>query len=106
MEGNFVKRLISFFGVLGLFMLGGLAVSYVDVSVKVVMASGQGFVNIQKDILDAILPKLPTFLTVLGVYGALRKDRKNLIKLSFVLIGVGLVLGALGILGTPVIPAV
>ena len=106
LEGNFVKRLISFFGVLGLFMLGGLAVSYVDVSVKVVMASGQGFVSIQKDILDAILPKLPTFLTVLGVYCALRKDRKNLIKLSFVLIGVGLVLGALGILGTPVIPAV
>lgn len=105
LEGNFVKRLISFFGVLGLFMLGGLAVSYVDVSIKPVIASGVSYISIQKDIFDAILPKLPTFLTILGVYAGLKKDRKNIIRLSFILILVGLVLGALGILGTPVIPA-
>lgn len=105
LEGNFVKRLISFFGVLGLFMLGGLAVSYVDVSIKPVIASGVSYISIQKDIFDAILPKLPTFLTILGVYAGLKKDRKNIIRLSFILILVGLVLGALGVLGTPVIPA-
>ena len=54
--------------------------------------------SVQKDILDAIAPGLLTLAAVLLVYKYLRSG-KSMMKATFWLLGIGLVLGAIGIIG-------
>ena len=54
--------------------------------------------SVQADILDAVAPGLMTLATVLLVYKYLRNGH-SMMKATFWLLGIGLVLGAIGILG-------
>ena len=53
---------------------------------------------IQGDILDAVAPGLLTLATVLLVYKYLRSGH-SMMKATFWILGIGLVLGAVGIIG-------
>lgn len=104
LESGSIQRIITFFGVLGLFMMGGLAAGMVDVQIKLAISTSGTPMSIQKDILDKIIPGLLSILTVFGVYGYLKKGG-NMMKATFWILGIGLLLGCTGILGTYVAPA-
>ena len=102
LQSGQVQRIITFFSVLGLFAMGGLSAGMVDVQIKLAISTSGTPMFIQKDILDKIIPGLLSILTIFAVYGYL-KGKGNMMKATFWILGVGLVFGTLGILGTPVV---
>lgn len=99
LQGGKIKQLITGASVLGLFMMGGLAASYISVSTPLVITAGMKTLSVQTDILDNIVPGLLPLLTVTGVYLYLEKIKRNFTYAMFILIIAGIVLGGLGILG-------
>ena len=97
--GGMVNKFISCASVLGMFMMGGLSASMVNVYTTAQIPTGEGTVMaIQGDILDAVAPGLLTLATVLLVYKYLRSGH-SMMKATFWLLVIGLVLGAVGIIG-------
>ena len=97
--GGMVNKFISCASVLGMFMMGGLSASMVNVYTTAQIPTGEGTVMaIQGDILDAVAPGLLTLATVLLVYKYLRSGH-SMMKATFWILGIGLVLGTVGIIG-------
>ena len=97
--GGMVNKFISCASVLGMFMMGGLSASMVNVYTTAQIPTGEGTVMaIQGDILDAVAPGLLTLATVLLVYRYLRSGH-SMMKATFWILGIALVLGAVGIIG-------
>ncbi len=89
--GKNMKKIINGLSILGLFMMGILASSYVKVSSKLAWTiSGKAF-ELQA-ILNSILPGILPLLTVLGVY--LYFDKKGL-KITKALAGLSVILALL-----------
>lgn len=92
--GKNMKKIINGLSILGLFMMGILAASYIKVNSTLIWTiSGKKF-ELQ-GILDSILPGLLPLLTVLGVYTYF--DKKGL-KITKALLGLSLILAALAFL--------
>jgi PTS system mannose-specific IID component len=92
--GKNMKKIINGLSILGLFMMGILAASYVKVNSSLVWSiSGKKFAL--QSILDSILPGLLPLLTVLGVY--VYFDKKGL-KITRALVGVSIILAILAFL--------
>jgi mannose/fructose/N-acetylgalactosamine-specific phosphotransferase system component IID len=90
--GSNIKKLLNGLSVLGIFMMGILAASYVKVSSPLVwQISGKKF--ILQGILDQILPGMLPLATVALVY--LYFSKKGL-KITQALFGLSLILGVLG----------
>ncbi len=98
LEGGAINKFISCASVLGMFMMGGLSASMVNVYTTVQIPTSGTPMSVQSDILDAVAPGLMTLATVLLVYKYLRSGH-SMMKATFWLLGIGLVLGAVGILG-------
>ncbi|MBS6943543.1 MAG: PTS system mannose/fructose/sorbose family transporter subunit IID [Clostridiales bacterium] len=99
LEGGAINKFISCASVLGMFMMGGLSASMVSVYTTAQIPTGDNTVmTIQGDILDAVAPGLLTLAAVLLVYKYLRSGH-SMMKATFWLLGIGLVLGAVGIIG-------
>ena len=97
--GGMVNKFISCASVLGMFMMGGLSASMVNVYTTAQIPTGENTVmTIQGDILDAVAPGLLTLAAVLLVYKYLRSGH-SMMKATFWLLGIGLVLGAVGVIG-------
>ncbi|MFI3618891.1 PTS system mannose/fructose/sorbose family transporter subunit IID [Enterococcus avium] len=99
LAGGKIQSLISGASVLGLFMMGGLAATYINVTTPLVLQSGGvEKLSIQKDILDAILPGIIPLLIVSGVYVYLEKIDRNFTHAMLIIIALGVLLGAFNIL--------
>lgn len=93
--GTKMKDVIDGLSILGLFMMGILASSYVKVSSALKFTlSGKEFVI--QDILDGILPGVLPFVVVAGVYLYFRKKG---LKVTRALIGLTVILALLAIIG-------
>lgn len=93
--GKRIGAIIDALSVLGLFMMGILAGSYVKVSTSLQFTlNGKEF--IVQEILDKILPGMLPVLTVLGVYVYFQKKG---LKITRALIGLTIVLGVLAAVG-------
>lgn len=93
--GKNMRKIIDGLSVLGLFMMGILAASYVKVSSSLTWSiSGKEF--ILQDILDSILPGLLPLATVLGVYFYFSKKG---LKVTQALLGLSVILGVLAGVG-------
>ena len=94
---KFIALLLASVMVLGLFAMGGLSASMVDVQLAVNIPTSGEPMNVQTEILDQILPGLLSILSIFGVYAYLSKVG-NMLKATFWILGIGLSLGCLGIL--------
>lgn len=99
LAGGKIQNLISGASVLGLFMMGGLAATYINVTTPIKISTGEiEKISIQTDILNAILPGIIPLLIVVGVYYYLEKVDRNFTRAMLIIIVAGVVLGALNIL--------
>lgn len=93
-----VKLVFSCAALLGYFMVGGLSAGYVNVKTGVVINTASGLaMSLQTDVFDKILPGVLTILAIFGVYKYL-SNKGSIIKATWGLLAIGLVLGGLGIL--------
>ena len=79
-------------------MMGGLSASFVSVQTPLAIPTAADPMYIQTGILDAIAPGLLSISAVFAVYTYLKRGG-TMLKATFYILGIGLVLGSLGILG-------
>lgn len=97
MADSSIKKVIEFLSVLGLFMMGILAGSYIKLSSSLKFAlSGKEFVV--QDLLDKILPGMLPLAAVWGIYWFYRKRGLNVMRAMLWLTGILVVLATVGIL--------
>ena len=98
LKSGLVNMIIAAASILGLFMMGGLAATYVTVSTPLSFAAS-GFSTTLQSILDSIAPGLLPLAVVLGVWGYLAKIKRNYFVATVGVTLISLVLGCLGIIG-------
>ena len=98
LQSGQIQRVITFFSVMGLFVMGGLSADMVDVQCALVIQTSGTPMSIQADVLDKIIPGLLSILSVFAVYGYLKKGG-NMLKATLWMLLFGLTLGCLGIMG-------
>lgn len=98
-EGT-VTRLTNIFSMIGLMVVGSMTAERVNVNVPFILNIRGVELNIQEDVLDALMPGLvPLGLTMLVYYLVRKKININLIILTIFIIGI--LLSYLNVLGVP-----
>jgi mannose/fructose/N-acetylgalactosamine-specific phosphotransferase system component IID len=81
--GEQATRIVNSIILLGVTIMGGMAASYVGLSIKTVMGSGENAKPIQ-DILNGIFPKLLPLLLVLGIWGLMAKKKVSPLVMTII----------------------
>ncbi|MBQ9941681.1 MAG: PTS system mannose/fructose/sorbose family transporter subunit IID [Christensenellaceae bacterium] len=97
LEGGLMKTIMTAAGIVGCCVMGALAASYVNISTPLMIGSGEGAISIQANLLDALLPKMLSLLTVLGCYKLYKKNMSPLVVMLILIVAV-VVLSVIGIL--------
>ncbi|MDL2220121.1 PTS system mannose/fructose/sorbose family transporter subunit IID [Eubacteriales bacterium OttesenSCG-928-N14] len=99
LQGGKMQTLLSFFQVLGMFMVGSLCFANVSMPIKIVIDTGATSVALQS-VFDMLAPGLLPLTLILLLYRYYTSGAKNaMIKATLYVLAIGLVLGALGIIG-------
>ncbi len=97
LEGGLMKTIMTAAGIVGCCVMGALAASYVNITTPLMIGSGEGAISIQTNLLDALLPKMLSLLTVLGCYKLYKKNMSPLVVM-LILIAAVVVFSLVGIL--------
>lgn len=98
LKSGLVNMIIAGASILGLFMMGGLASTYVTVQTSLQFAASAYSTSLQS-ILDSIAPGLLPLAVMLCVWGYLSKVKRNYFAATLGLTIISLVLGCLGVIG-------
>ncbi len=100
LQGKGISTFISIASVLGMFMMGGLSASFVKLVTPLYIPTSGTPALVQTGILDKIAPGILPLCVILGTYKYIMTPGKNITKATLWLTVIGLVLGAIGILGS------
>lgn len=92
-----VNKIIQGASILGLFIMGGLAASYIIVATPITFNVASNPMPLQ-EILDSILKGILPLLTLTGIYTYINKFKGTYFKATLLVFAVGLILGAVGII--------
>lgn len=94
-----IKQLITGASTMGLFMMGALSSTYIDVSTPVTFSfSGDTEPFVLQEVLDGIIPGLLPLAVVLGIYWWLLKKNQNFAVIMLLIVAVALIGAFTGIL--------
>lgn len=93
LAGGKMRKIIDTCCILGCTVMGALIGQYVNLSTAVKFKIGDSAFNLQKDLFDAIMPKLLPLALTLGVYFIIRKGRISVLKLMLIIMVIGFILG-------------
>lgn len=97
LEKGTLNKILKGASIMGCMVMGGLIVNYVTATCGIEFSSAGQVFNIQKDLLDTVMPKiLPLGFTML-IYALLKKRWSSLKIIGFIIV-VGIVCGLTGIL--------
>ena len=82
-----------------MFVIGGMTCNLVHVTTPLTITAGEAVFSIQETVLDALVPNILTFAATMIIYSILRKKKVSVVAVILGVVVVGVVLGALGILG-------
>lgn len=90
--GEVGSKLTRVAGILGMTVIGGLIASYVTLSTKLSITSGDAVVNLQTDVFDSIMPNLLPLLYTIFIFYLIRAKKKSptvliVITIAFCVIG-------------------
>ncbi len=99
LQNNAVQKIVTFFSIVGLFVMGTMAAQNVNVAVIYEIPYGaKDMISIQELLFNPIAPGILSLLAVFGVYTYLKKGG-TVLKVTLVLLVIAIALGGLGILG-------
>ncbi len=98
LQGHAIRTFISVASVLGLFMLGGLATSFVKCVTPIYIPTSGTPMMVQTDILNKVAPGLLPLGVIMGTYWYITHGN-SMAKAALVLTILGLVLGVVGVIG-------
>jgi mannose/fructose/N-acetylgalactosamine-specific phosphotransferase system component IID/mannose/fructose/N-acetylgalactosamine-specific phosphotransferase system component IIC len=93
-----IEKILSMFTVLGMFVIGGMTSTLVHIKTPIEIAAGDTSINLQTDVLDALIPNLLTFTATMIIYKLLKSGKVSVIRIILGIVVVGLALGILGVL--------
>ena len=97
LQNRAVQKIVTFFSIIGLFVMGVMAAENVSVALGLNVPYGGEFLSLQETLIDGIAPGLLSLCAVFGIYKYLQKGG-NILKATLILLGLSIVLGGLGIL--------
>ena len=100
LKSGSMNSIITAASILGLFMMGSLASTYVKVSTPLAFtldATGK-VISLQEN-LDAILPGILQLLVIFGIYKYFSSKKQNYVVLIFAILGISILCAFFGILG-------
>ena len=97
LRNNSVQKVITFFSILGLFVMGVMTAQNVSVALGINLPFATETLSLQETLIDAIVPGLLPLATVFGIYAYLKKGG-NILKATLWILAIAIVLGGLGIL--------
>lgn len=97
LKSGLINMIIVGASILGLFMMGGLASTYVTVTTPLAFVT-ENYSTTLQGILDSIVPGLLPLAVVCSVWGYLAKVKRNYFMATIGLTVVALVLGCIGVL--------
>lgn len=98
LESGWINRIISGASILGLFMVGALAASYVDIQLTGTYMSA-GVETTYQSILDGIVPGMIPLAVIIGIYYYNKKKGQRFGLLIGIILVVCLLLALLGLVG-------
>lgn len=99
LQNNAIQKVITFFSVLGLFVMGVLAAENVSLSLGIMIPKATEMVSLQEVLIDGIAPGILPLAAVMGVYLYLKnKKGANNLKATLWILVIAVVFGGLGIL--------
>ena len=99
LSSGMMDKIMGFFTTMGMFVIGGMTCNLVHVTTPLTITAGEAVFSIQETVLDALVPNILTFAATMIIYSILRKKKVSVVKVILGVVVVGIVLGALGILG-------
>ena len=84
--------------IIGVTVVGALIASFVNVKLALEFNVGEKLVNVQTEIIDAVMPNLLPLLLTLGIYHLIAKKGMSPTTIIWLIIAISLVLSFLGIL--------
>ncbi len=97
LHGGMVKKIITGTSILGLFMMGSLAATFVNASCPISFTAG-GSTYVIQELIDSLAPGIIPLAIVMGVYLYLEKVGNKFLRALLALLVIGIVCGAIGIL--------
>ena len=97
-QSGLINKVMSFFTVMGMFVIGGMISSLVSVSCPLTIATGKFSFAVQKELFDVLMPNLLTFIATMIIFFTIKRKNMSVIKVIFGTMIVGIILGALGII--------
>ena len=97
-QSGLINKVMSFFTVMGMFVIGGMISSLVSVSCPLTIAAGKFSFAVQKELFDVLMPNLLTFIATMVIFFTIKRKNMSVIKVIFGTMIVGIILGALGII--------
>ncbi len=98
LSGRGINTFISVASVLGLFMMGGLSAGMVKVVTPLYIPTSGSPALVQTGILDKVAPGILPLIVILGTYKFIMSGN-SMTKATLMLTAIGLIAGAIGILG-------
>ena len=97
LQNNSIQKIITFFSIVGLFVMGVMASENVGLVFNFNIPYGVESISFQETLIDAIAPGILSLAMVFGVYGYLKKGG-NILKATLLLLAFAIVFGGLGIM--------
>lgn len=94
---NFTQAFSHAASIVGVMVVGGLIASYIRLSLTASVAAGDAVVNIQADVIDAVMPKLLPFAYTMLMYRLIKKGFSP-VKLVLITMVIGVIGHYLGLI--------
>jgi mannose/fructose/N-acetylgalactosamine-specific phosphotransferase system component IID len=94
-KGGMMDNISRAASLLGIIMIGAICAQTMSISLNWVPSLGGVSVNVQTDILDAIMPNLLPVVAIFAVYGLLKKK----VSITWIIIGIFVLNIVMGLLG-------
>lgn len=98
LEKGILNKILMGAEIMGCMVMGGLISSYVKMNVALEIVSSTTTFSIQEQFLDAVMPNILPFGFTMLIYFLMKKGFSSL-KIIGLIVSVGVICGALGILG-------
>lgn len=97
-QNGLINKIMSFFTVMGMFVIGGMISSLVSVTCPITISSSDVSFALQSDLFDALMPNLLTLIATLIIFSLCKKENVSVLKIIYGTMVIGIVLGAVGVI--------
>ncbi len=98
-QSGLINKIMNFFTVMGLFVIGGMISSLVSVTTPLEIVSSGVTFAFQSGLFDVLMPNLLTLIATIIIFSFMKRQNVSILKVIYGTMIIGIILGAAGIIG-------